>query len=505
MDNILVSIHSLYEKYREEPKTLKKLQTYVINELPILMEQYHKQELNKIKIEKESNNYIQNFLNCSKKQYFYIDKTDMFICYDGIDFMLINEDDIWHVILSEISNIPILIKWKEKIKNKLIDEIKVNKITASMPESQTIQNLLHLIVPNLFETKQEAKYFFSILGDNILNKNKHLIHYCPEESKVFFELLEQFMDDYFKETRIKSTIRFRYNGAHEYKNCRILKLKTSFTKNKDFRDLIFKKHLFNLVSISCHYSKRYGNSDKYIKSQGTESIINRIYYLEKTNSEKIVEDFKNQSLKTKLGSTITRRDMYFLWCQFLKNLSLPNIIYKSNFFKTLENKIDISNNNFQDIYSESLGDIEIFKQFWKLNIESGENIDDEYEISELVALFNYWCENQQKNKNLFTEKQLVNIVKYYYTYVSINEKIIAQTYCCLWNKRECMRDAIHNKFDINIQTDIRLRNAYQYYCQFATNHSHSFIVSKQYFEKYIDRIVPQQYIVNNYIKKEFWA
>ena len=70
MDNILVSIHSLYEKYREEPKTLKKLQTYVINELPILMEQYHKQELNKIKIEKESNNYIQNFLNCSKNNIF---------------------------------------------------------------------------------------------------------------------------------------------------------------------------------------------------------------------------------------------------------------------------------------------------------------------------------------------------------------------------------------------------------------------------------------------------
>ena len=37
MDNILISVHSLYEKYREEPKTLKKLETFIINELPILI------------------------------------------------------------------------------------------------------------------------------------------------------------------------------------------------------------------------------------------------------------------------------------------------------------------------------------------------------------------------------------------------------------------------------------------------------------------------------------
>ena len=199
--------------------------------------------------------------------------------------------------------------------------------------------------------------------------------------------------------------------------------------------------------------------------------------------------------------------MYFLWCIFLKNLSLPNIIYKSNFFKTLENKLQFSSNNFQNIYSKYLGDIEIFKQFWKSNIESGENIDDEYEISELKALFNYWCENQQKKKNLFTEKNLIYIVKYYYNNVSINEKLIDNTFCHLWNKKDNLREAINDKFDITddeIQNNIRIRKAYEYYCEYATKHGHNFIVSKQYFEKYIDRIVPQQYIENNYIKKEFW-
>ena len=507
MNNIFNTVNGLYEKYRDEPNTISKFENHIINEMPLLIEQFHKQEKNRIIIEKESEKYLQNFFNPPNKQYFYIEKTDTFISYNGINYSLINEDDIWHIILSDVSNIPLLIKWKEKIKNKLILEIKKNKIISSMPESKTIQNLIDLIVPNLFETKQEAKYFFAVLGDNILTKNKYLIHYCPEESKSFFDSLNQFVLDYFGELNLNQTFRFRYNEAHDYKKCRILKLKTSFTKNFDFCNLIFKKHLFNLISISCHYSKRYGNSDKYIKNQGTENIINRIYYLEKTNSEKIIEDFKNQLLIDSSNNHISKRDMYFLWCIFLKNLSLPNIIYKSNFFKTLENKLQFSSNNFQNIYSKYLGDIEIFKQFWKSNIESGENIDDEYEISELKALFNYWCENQQKKKNLFTEKNLIYIVKYYYNNVSINEKLIDNTFCHLWNKKDNLREAINDKFDITddeIQNNIRIRKAYEYYCEYATKHGHNFIVSKQYFEKYIDRIVPQQYIENNYIKKEFW-
>ena len=504
MNELFKTVNGLYEKYRNNPNTIKKLQYYINHELPLLMNQHHEREKTRIVVEKETLKYIQNFFNSPNKQYFYIEKTDTFISYDGENFSLINEDDIWHIILTEVSNIPLLIQWKEKIKNKLISEIKENKIISSMPESNTIQNLIYLLVPNLFETKQEAKYFFAIIGDNILHKNKNLIHYCHEDSKSFFDSLNQIVSDYFGDLNLNHTLRFRYNEAHNYKNCRILKLKTTFTKNTDFCNLIFKKHLFNLISVSCHYSKRYGNSDKYIKNQGSEQIVNRIYYLEKTNPEKIIDHFKNELIVDNSNKNIKKKDMYFLWCQFLKNLSLPNIIYKSNFFKILKTKIDFSNNSFQNISSKSLGNIDIFKQFWKINIDSGENIDDEYEISELIALFNHWCEHQQKKKNLFTEKQLVDIIKYYYTYVNINDKIIGQIFSPLWNKKDCIRECIFHKFDIEIQNDVRVRTAYQYYCSYATHHSHNFIASKQYFEKYIDRIIPQQYIVNNYIKKDFW-
>ena len=197
MEKIVSTITMLCDKYRNNPKTLEKLNYYITKELPINIEVYHNKEQNRIILEKQIDMYINTFLNSSQNQYFYIEKTDTFISYDGLDFKIINEDEIWYNILSEISNNNNLIDCKEKILKKMISQIKHNDIFCSMPESNTIQNLIHLIVPNLFETKTEAKYFFLIIGDNILKKNKQLIHYCNESSRVFLDLLDQFVVDYF--------------------------------------------------------------------------------------------------------------------------------------------------------------------------------------------------------------------------------------------------------------------------------------------------------------------
>ncbi len=506
MEKIVSTITVLYDKYRNNPKTLEKLNYYITKELPINIEVYHNKEQNRIILEKQIDMYINTFLNSSQNQYFYIEKTDTFISYDGLDFKIINEDEIWYNILSEISNNNNLIDCKEKILKKMISQIKHNDIFCSMPESNTIQNLIHLIVPNLFETKTEAKYFFLIIGDNILKKNKQLIHYCNESSRVFLDLLDQFVVDYFgSDIQIKNTIRFRYNEAHEYKNCRILKLKPSFTKNRDLCDLIVKKHLFNLISISCHYSKRYHSSDKYIKNSASNHLLERICYLENLTSEKIINDFSVKMLDSKTGCNITKRDMFFLWQKFLKQLSLPNILYKNSFFKLMEEKYQFEG-NYKNLYSKYLANLEHFRNFWKSTIHCGENeLQDEFEISEILFLYNFWCEkNCKEAKNLVSEKDIFFIVNYYYNNVNINKNILTNITCSLWKKREDIGNAFQDKFNKQITHKISLRNAYTYYCDYVNETGMNFIASKQYFEKYIDRIVPQQYIVNNYIELEFW-
>ena len=71
----------------------------------------------------------------------------------------------------------------------------------------------------LFNTKNEIKYFLTLLGDNFL-KNKNLIHYCNPASKVF-DILEQYNLDYFKNNNILNSIRFKFHG-YTYDNTRIL-------------------------------------------------------------------------------------------------------------------------------------------------------------------------------------------------------------------------------------------------------------------------------------------
>ena len=104
MEKIVSTITVLYDKYRNNPKTLEKLNYYITKELPINIEVYHNKEQNRIILEKQIDMYINTFLNSSQNQYFYIEKTDTFISYDGLDFKIINEDEIWYNILSEISN-----------------------------------------------------------------------------------------------------------------------------------------------------------------------------------------------------------------------------------------------------------------------------------------------------------------------------------------------------------------------------------------------------------------
>ena len=61
------------------------------------------------------------------RQFFYIQPTDSFIKYDGENYSFINEDDLWMIILSDITEKEILVDWKQKIKNTIIKNIKASK------------------------------------------------------------------------------------------------------------------------------------------------------------------------------------------------------------------------------------------------------------------------------------------------------------------------------------------------------------------------------------------
>ena len=81
------------------------------------------------------------------------------------------EDDIVYNLLSTVSyDNKSLIDWKHKTKISLLKKIKERSIFSVIPESKTIQYVLNLLTPTYFLTKNEAKYFLTCIGDNILKK-----------------------------------------------------------------------------------------------------------------------------------------------------------------------------------------------------------------------------------------------------------------------------------------------------------------------------------------------
>ena len=149
------------------------MEEYMNKQLPHALDLFVERINRKHNLEKQSNIYIDKFLNNPEQQYFYIPQSDLFIFYIGENYVLIIEDTIWHILLTDISTKSHLIPWKHKIKNLVIKKIKEEKsLLTSIPESCTIQYIIQHLTPILFRSKSESKYFLtltSLYNSPILN------------------------------------------------------------------------------------------------------------------------------------------------------------------------------------------------------------------------------------------------------------------------------------------------------------------------------------------------
>jgi hypothetical protein len=67
---------------------------------------------------------------------------NLFYEYDGQKYLIIKEDDVIHKLLSTISKDRVLLQWKHKTKINIIKQIKDRSLFSSIPETDTIQNVL---------------------------------------------------------------------------------------------------------------------------------------------------------------------------------------------------------------------------------------------------------------------------------------------------------------------------------------------------------------------------
>ena len=175
-----INIPDIFEKYKDNPYILQRLQMHLTN-LPSILETENKRYLERVsrinELTLEQDNFYKVFL--SKHQYFYMPYNNLFYEYDGKTYKIVKEDDIHHHLLSTITDEGKLIAWKHKTKLNILKQIKDRSLFHSVPETYTIQNVLGFL-NTIFETKTETKYFLTVIGDCILKKN------VGPECKLFF-------------------------------------------------------------------------------------------------------------------------------------------------------------------------------------------------------------------------------------------------------------------------------------------------------------------------------
>lgn len=512
------SVNKIFNNYNDD-MIFKRIHQYICNQMPIVINNYSRSLTQQTELSTEHDYFVEFFLE--KNRYFYVSNTNKFFYYDGGSYHLFTEDDILFKILTSIREKTCLYPWKQKTKNNIMKRIKNTNLLDSIPESKTIQKVINLFVnSHIFNTKEEVKYFLTILGDNILKKNTNLFHIISNDAKDFIRELNNICNGFIG-CNCNSSFKYKFHD-HNYNLTRIININN--IEEKVWLDIVMKSTI-DIICVGCHYSNRYNGSDNsLIENNIDESISEQIFYLKEKTPEMVVDEFikmyiekTSSKIQTNLvlnkDSEITQinmKDMQYLWKHFLEHNKLPNVIFQNTFKKIIISKLsDNYNSEFESfigLSSKHLPLIKLFLEYWNNNIIYEENDEYEYEISEIILIFKKWCFENYNNSNvIISEKKALDIISYFFPKINIEKsKNIYQIKCVLWDKKddilcayESFKLEIQNKYG-NDEKNVSIYDFYNYYTNMFKETK--LIVAKQYFEKFIFDTFENDVIDNNYLR-----
>jgi len=506
----LSCLENLFEKYKDNEYMLQRINNHISFILPNTLENecknYEKRQNLNTYLSEEQQIFMQVFL--SKNNYYYLSNSGFYYEYNGKDYLIVKEDDIIHKSLSTISKERILLQWKHRTKINIIKQIKERSLFTSIPETDTIQNVLNVIYPSFFISKNSAKYFLTIIGDNILKKNTQLIFLVSQKMKQFLNELDNLSIVSISINNTTNNFMTKYHENHSYENCRLIKINENFN-NDVWRD-IFKKIGLNLLCVAAHYSKRYENSDKFIENKADDELKSYTYYIKNTNESIIVDEFCEKYIHQDISTTefkIEWKNIHFIWKQFLSTNNLPNVIYSNTLKTLLKTKFlyDENSDSFCGIISKYLPVYKDFIQFWDETIIHSPSLDfdNEIEIDEISYLFKQWS----KTKNILSEENIIKILKHFFLTEIIEDKYVLNITSTLWNKTYDIEQSIpfikQQIMNIHKLSLICFDDLYNYYKIYCNNHSFRFIVSKRFFEKYLYFKFSEYIVYDKFIKIEW--
>ena len=501
----LESIDKFFQIYKDNDYMLQRIYNHMINILPNTLETEAKNYEKRINLNsylsEEQQVFMQVFL--SKNNYYYLTNNGFFYEYNGKDYLIVKEDEIIHKLLSSISKDRVLLQWKHKTKMNVIKQIKERNLFSSIPETNTIQNVLNVLYPSIFLSKSSAKYFLTIIGDNILKKTTNLNFFVTTKMKLLLDELDNVSMSSIGNGNVSSRFITKYHENHNFENFRLIKINEGFSN--DYWREILKKIGLNLLCVAAHYSNRYENSDNFLNMKTDEEITKYAFTLKNTCQNEIVSKFISECLeKTTDEYKIEWKNLHFVWKQFLSNIGMPNVIFSS----TLKNllceslKYDKDSDCFIGVTSKYLPFYKDFISFWESTITTTDSnyFENELEIDEICSLFKLWT----KSKTVLSEEYILKILKYFFSTIDISEdKFVLNITSNLWDKvadinssLSYIKNYIKHEHKLSL---VSFDDIYTYYQNYCTINSIKFVVSKRYFEKYlyykfVDYIVYEKFI-----------
>jgi hypothetical protein len=499
--SIFENLHKLAELYKDDHHMTKRLEYHLATILPatLINEKinYEKRiERNKTLTEAQQL-FIQVFL--SKNDYFYLN--DCYYQYDGIHYSVIKEDDIYHQLLSSISKDKTLMDWKHKTKFIIMKQIKERKLFQSIPETETVQSVLNFLHPFVFHDKETAKYFLTILGDNIFKKNSDLIFLVNSDAKKLLSSLDSLVHGTIGQSNITSNFYTKYHETYNFEKCRLLKINSHATWNEQSR--------IDMLCVAAHYSlNRYGSSENFI----LHSIITDYVMFFKNTPQKVIVDTFCKSIEPAASCCISWKHMHYIWKTYVAGLHLPNMIYSNNLKQILKDhfQYDEASDSFLNITSKHLPLITDFVQFWENTVCESANEYDDLELDEICDLFKKWIHLQPtSNSSGNTDETYIHktLCHFFPNVKVIETKYVQSVSCSLWNKPADINiamDLLKEQYkQLNNKSLILITDAYPFYLKYCRKNKCN-NVNKRYFEKYIRHALQEFIKFDNFISNEWY-
>jgi hypothetical protein len=279
--------------------------------------------------------FITDFLK--NNIYYYNTQISCYYEYLNNDYIQIKYDDILYKLLTTIRHNNKLICWKYKTQYEIIKRIKQKNIYNCIPSIETQDTLLKIIVPSLFNTKNNAMYFLTIIGDIIKKKKFNIKFLISKKTKQIVNNLLHMIHNTIGISNIDKSFITKYHSNHNFTNYRLF---TTGTKRNIFNYNTF--NIVNFICVSCYYSDIYNNSDNYMMNNSNNNFKKYTLFLTTKNHRQIVYNFcKKYFVKTgNCECKLKWINIYKLWKKYLLSLKLYHIIYIYDLKQEISNFFD---------------------------------------------------------------------------------------------------------------------------------------------------------------------